>query len=77
MFHVFQRIRGLTTMRWWGGAGRDILPSLPFPAAGSQVVVLGGGRRRRQKPLQDVLRLVADSIEELVIALRQLLIEVW
>ena len=31
--------------------------------AGSQIVVPGGGERRRQKALQDVLRVVADSVE--------------
>ena len=44
--------------------------------AGSQIVVLGGGEMRRQKVVQDVLRVVADSIGKSVVALRQLLIMV-
>jgi len=36
-------------------------------------IVLGGGGRRRQKAVQDVLRIAADSIEKSVVALRQLL----
>jgi len=44
--------------------------------AGSQIVVLeaaeGGGRA-----VQNVLRVLADSIEKSVVALRQLLTEVW
>jgi len=45
--------------------------------AWSQIVVLGGGGRRRQTAVQDMLRVVADSIEKSVVALRQLLAEVW
>jgi len=41
------------------------------------MVVLGGGGRRRQNSVQDVLRVVADSIEKSVVALRQLLAEVF
>jgi len=35
--------------------------------AGSQIVVLAGGGMRRQKAAQDVLRVVADSIEKSVV----------
>jgi len=45
--------------------------------AGSQIIVLGGGEMRRQKVVQDVSRVVADSVEQSVVAVRQLLAEVW
>jgi len=60
------------TREEWGGTSR----SLPGPA-GSQVVVLGGGGRRGDRKLCMTLRVVADSIEKSVVALRQLLAEVW
>jgi len=59
---------------WLVGRGGEGHPSLPGPA-GSQIVVLGDGKRHGRR-LCMTLRVVTDSTEKSVVALRQLLPEV-